>query len=171
MWYKYYNCSYKNYYIDDKYKFDVCFIGGRANNGFDEKYKIMLDVFKEFKNSNLKCGFFIDKNLSHEQEKNILFNSKICINIHDAYQRKLGLDTNERTFKSLGINGILVSDTINQIKKISNNIFFVNNSQEYLQKCEEILSIPENEILEIKSKNIDNINKNHTYTSRILSML
>ena len=34
------NISYTNFSKNKNYNFDVCFIGGRANNGFDEKYKI-----------------------------------------------------------------------------------------------------------------------------------
>ena len=66
------NLSYE-YLEDDKYKFDVCYIGGRANNGFDEKYKIMISHFTAFKDSGLKCGFFVGKNLTHEQENKILY--------------------------------------------------------------------------------------------------
>ena len=103
------NISYK-YLEDEKYKFDVCYIGGRADNGFDEKYKIMWDHFSAFKDSGLKCGIFLGRNLTHEQENKILYNSKVSINVHDAYQRELGLDTNERTYKALGLTGVMVSE-------------------------------------------------------------
>ena len=52
---------------NEKYEFDVCFVGGRANNGFDEKYRIMMSHFSAFKNAGLKCGFFVGRNLTHEQ--------------------------------------------------------------------------------------------------------
>ena len=68
---------------------NICYIGGRANNGFDEKYKIMLKYFAKFRHSKLKTGIFINKNLTHEQENLILCNSKVCLNIHDYYQRTL----------------------------------------------------------------------------------
>jgi hypothetical protein len=82
------NISYE-YLEDSKFKFDVCFVGGRANNGFDEKYKIMMTHFSAFKDSGLKCGIFVGRNLTHEQENKLLYNSKVAINIHDAYQRTL----------------------------------------------------------------------------------
>jgi hypothetical protein len=77
---------------------------GRADNGFDEKYKIMMSHFSAFKDSGLKMWIFVGKNLTHEQENKLLYNSKVAINIHDAYQRELRLDTNERTFKALGLD-------------------------------------------------------------------
>jgi len=84
---------------EEKYnKFDISFVGGWANNGFDEKRKIIINTFSKFMNTDMKCGFFVNKNLSHEQECQLLANSKITLNIHDAYQRILGLDSNERTF-------------------------------------------------------------------------
>lgn len=161
--------NYVNFSKNENYNFDVCFIGGRANNGFDEKYKIMLEVFQAFKNSGLKCGFFIDKNLSHEQEKNILYNSKIALNIHDAYQRKLGLDTNERSFKSLGINGCIVSDTNSQFSKLFPEFVTANSPEEYVDICKNILSFGDAE----HKKNIikQKVLKQHTYISRVKKML
>ena len=163
------NISYTNFSKNKNYNFDVCFIGGRANNGFDEKYKIMLEVFQAFKNSNLKCGFFIDKNLSHEQEKSILYNSKIALNIHDAYQRKLGLDTNERSFKSLGINGCIVTDSNDQFSNLFPEFKTANSAEEYVEICKNILMSDSIE----ESKNIirQKVLNEHTYVSRIKKML
>jgi hypothetical protein len=165
------NISYSSIKEKNNYIYDVCFVGGRANNGFDEKYKIMLEIFKEFKKTNFRCGFFIDKNLSHEQEKNILFNSKICLNIHDAYQRKLGLDTNERTFKSLGVNGLLISDNITQIEKLFSQVELVNSPEEYIASCSKFINMLEASVQEIKEYNKNIINKNHTYINRVKTIL
>lgn len=93
-------------------RYDICFVGGWANNGFNEKKKIILDVLGQFQKTNYRCGFFINKNLTRKQENEVLASSKVCLNIHDAYQRELKLDVNERTFKSLGINGCLLTDVI-----------------------------------------------------------
>ena len=109
--------------INKNFAYDVCFIGGWANNGFNEKKKIMIDVFSHFKQSGLRCGFFINKNVSHKSETEILSSSKVCLNIHDAYQRTLGLDTNERTFKSLGLNGLLVSNKKKKLEKMFPEVY------------------------------------------------
>jgi hypothetical protein len=150
---------------------DICFVGGWANNGFDEKRRIMMKVFGAFMKSDLKCGFFIEKNLSHEQECALLYNSKVSLNLHDAYQRKLGLDTNERTFKSLGLNGILVSDSVGQLNRLFPDLHTSLEPEELVQITKDYLSLTEQELNDIKNKNRQDILNNHTYIHRIEEML
>ena len=157
---------------DEKYsQYDVCFVGGWANNGFDEKRKIMIEIFSKFMDSGLKCGFFINKGLTHEQECDLLYNSKTALNIHDAYQRTLGYDTNERTFKSLGLNGILVSDTIAQLNNLFPSVPTSLNSNELVESVKGILSLTNEEIRGIKEDNKKNIAENHTYVKRVEQFL
>ena len=157
---------------DEKYsQYDVCFVGGWANNGFDEKRKIMIEIFSKFMDSGLKCGFFINKGLTHEQECDLLHNSKTALNIHDAYQRTLGYDTNERTFKSLGLNGILVSDTIAQLNNLFPSVPTSLNSNELVESVKGILSLTNEEIRGIKEDNKKNIAENHTYVKRVEQFL
>ena len=151
--------------------YDVCYIGGWANNGFNEKRQIMIKTFSAFKDTNLKCGFFINKNLSHEQELSVLHNSKICLNIHDNYQRQLGLDTNERTFKSLGLNGLLVSDKVTQLSNLFPEVGSTNDPQEMVKKCIDLLSLSDKKLTDIKQENIENILGNHCYTHRAEKLL
>ena len=125
----------------------------------------------QFKKSALNCGFFIDRNLSHQQETAILYNSKVCINIHDAYQRALGLDTNERTFKSLGLNGIMISDKVEQLGRMFPNVKTSNDPAELVKMAKEIISLSEKEILNIKTKNRQMILENHTYIKRVEQLL
>jgi len=155
----------------DKMLYDVCYIGGWANNGFDEKRQIMIKTFSAFKNTDLKCGFFINKNLSHEQEISILHNSKICLNIHDNYQRQLGLDTNERTFKSLGLNGLLVSDKVTQLSNLFPEVNSTNDPQEMVKNCTDLLSLSDKKLTHLKQENIENILGNHCYTHRVEKLL
>ena len=158
--------------VDDNIKFDVCFVGGWANNGFDEKRKIMLEYFKNFKGSGLKCGFFINKGLTHEQENVILYNSKVAINIHDNYQRVLGLDTNERTFKSLGTNGIWVSDNIEQIKKLNIGATLTDNPKDMIDAVKHyVFDVTPEERLEMKESQRKEIIREHTYIERVKSLL
>jgi hypothetical protein len=167
------NINYKNK-IDDKYFFDICFIGGLANNGFNEKQQIMIKHFVAFKDASertgLKCGFFINQNLSHEQEEKILSTSALSLNIHDAYQRELGLDTNERTFKSLGLCGAMISDDIKQLKDTFPDVYTSNDPRKMVENVMEFLSLSKEEIIEHKIKNIGNIQKNHTYINRAMAM-
>jgi len=157
---------------DEKYsQYDICFVGGWANNGFDEKRKIMIEIFSKFMDSGLKCGFFINKGLTHEQECDLIYNSKTSLNIHDAYQRALGYDTNERTFKSLGLNGALVSDTIAQLNNLFPNVPTSLDSDTLVKDTKELLSLTEDEIRVIKESNKQNISDNHTYVNRVEQLL
>lgn len=159
------------YIEDSKYQFDVCFIGGWADNGFNEKRKIMLDYFKEFKDTSIKCGIFINKNISHEQENKILSNSKVALNIHDAYQRVLGLDTNERTFKSLGLTGLLLSDRVEEVTNLFPKVQTVSSPKEMKHAVVTFLAKNRKELKTIKEQNRFDILKNHTYTKRVESLL
>lgn len=156
----------------EKYsQYDICFVGGWANNGFDEKRKIMIEIFSKFMNSELKCGFFINKGLTHKQECDLLYNSKIALNIHDAYQRTLGCDTNERTFKSLGLNGVLVSDTVAQLNNLFPDVTTSLDANVLVKSAKEILSLTKEEIHGIKESNKQNILDNHCYTNRVEQLL
>ena len=163
--------SYKPTINEAYKKYDISFVGGWADNGFNEKRKIMIDVFSKFMKSGLNCGFFVGKNLTHQQECEVLHNSKLTLNIHDAYQRTLGLDTNERTFKSLGLNGLIVSDTIRQLNDIFPNLKTSLDSDELVQITKDYLSLTEKELNEIKEENRQNILDNHCYTNRVQQLL
>jgi len=158
--------SYKKS-TDSRYAYDVCYIGGIANNGFNEKYKIMINHLGAFKGTGLKCGFFINKGLSHEQENLIIANSKVCINVHDAYQRVLGLDTNERTFKTLGLNGALVSDNVNCLSTLFPGLKMADSPDHMVHLVREML---QSDLTISKKRNIENILNNHTYIARVKSM-
>jgi len=158
--------------IDDNIKFDVCFIGGWAYNGFNEKRGIMLKYFGEFKDSGLNCGFFINRGLTHEQENAILYNSKVSINIHDGNQRVLGLDTNERTFKSLGTNGILISDNIEQIKRLKLGAVLTSGPKEMVAAVRYyVFDATLEERLSMKESNRKEIIREHTYIKRAEALL
>ena len=152
---------------DSKFKFDCCFVGGWADNGLNEKRNIILQYLRIFKDSGLKCGFFINRGLTHQQENNILSNSIVSINIHDAYQQKLGLDCNERTFKSLGLCGIMVSDRVKQIENLFPSLPLAKNPEHMLSLVKEYLSKDKDDIESIKSHYRDYINENHTYIKRV----
>jgi len=152
-------------------KYDICFIGGWANNGFNEKRKIIIKNFFEFKNSGLKCGFFINKNLSHEQENNILCNSMLSLNLHDNYQRVLGYDTNERTFKSLGLNGLLISDQVEQLTSMFPNVKTSNEPTELVKFAKDFLMLTKKEINNIKEENKQKILEKHCYINRVQQLM
>jgi hypothetical protein len=160
-----------NYYQAKKtthYEYDVCFIGGYANNGFNEKIILLNSTLNSFYDSGLKCAFSVGNNVSHDLENEILSKSKICLNIHDKYQRELGLDTNERTFKSLGINGALISDSVADINNLFPDIYCSNSSKELIEKCKYLLN---QDLEEIKNKIRVDVDKNHSYINRVNTMI
>jgi len=149
---------------------DVCYVGGRANNGFNEKEKIMFSCWKPLMESGLNCGIFIDRNLSHEQENKLLDTSKVSLNIHDNYQRILGLDTNERTFKALGLTGVLVSDNIKAIENLFPEMPMYNTTDEMMSLIDRYLS-NEKLLIETKKHYRNDIMENHTYIHRVKKLI
>lgn len=162
--------NYKND-ICTNYKYDICFIGSIADNGFNEKIKIIENTLNSFIGAGFKCGFSVNQNISHDLENYVLINSKIALNIHDAYQRKLGLDSNERTFKSLGVNGILLCDEVEQVKNLFPFVYCSNDNQNLINKAIEYCSMSIEELNTIKIKNQKQIISNHTYIKRVEKLL
>ena len=160
------NIGYKAARYEKKLDFDVCFIGGLANNGFNEKVKIMNEMLGFLEKSELNCGFFVNKNVPHNIERDILFSSKVCLNIHDNYQRTLGFDTNERTFKSLGLGGYLVSDNVTQVTNIFPDTYTDNDPQKILEHIRKTVRNPDI-LTETKNKNRKLIDEKHTYIKRV----
>ena len=153
-----------------KYHYDVCYIGGRANNGFDEKIKLIDSTFNQFENSGLNTGFFINRGLSLSDEANILFHSEVGLNIHDVFQREYGFDTNERTFKTLGLTGLLASDANSQFETLF-GIKGTNNLEQLVDMVKAWLELSSIERKSLKDQSRDNILRNHTYVNRVESLL
>jgi len=157
------------YDFDKSYQYDVCFVGGWANNGFDEKRSLILSCFQEFMKSGLHCGFFVDANVSHEKEQKILSSSRVGLNLHDVYQRVLGNDTNERTFKTLGLTGCMVSDYVKNAQEIIGRMaIFGKNDREIVDGVLRALDNVDDEQREL---NREQIRANHTYIQRAKMLL
>jgi len=162
-----------NYLVrtDDDYQYDICFVGHSVDNGLSEKVPIMNSVLDAFMKSGLKCAFSVGQNISHELENEVIIKSKVSLNIHDAYQRILGYDSNERTFKSLGINGLLVCDEVNQVKSLFPDVYLSNDPQKLIEKTKEYCSMNPDQLREVKKRNIDFVESNHTYINRVQKLL
>ena len=93
------------------------------------------------------------------------------MNIHDVYQRVLGYDTNERTFKSLGLNGSLVSDTVGQLNRLFPEIKTSNDPKHLVDYAKQWLSLGDKKLEEIKEKNRSFILSNHCYTNRVEQLM
>ena len=153
---------------DSTYEYDVCFIGGWADNGFNEKRNIMIEHFNEVQKLGIKMGMSINQNISNQDEANLLYNSKISLNLHDQYQRVLGYDVNERTFKSLGLNGFLICDKVTEVNRLFPDVPTAATPAEYVELIRKYLSTP---LDEIKERNKQKILDKHTYVNRVESLL
>jgi len=159
-----------NYSLDQQSSttiFDICYVGGRADNGFDTKYNRMKAYFEPLFKSGLRCGIFIEKNISHEDENRYLLNSKISVNIHDSYQIELGLDINERIFKGLYLTDCVISDRVDAgVELLGDRVEWVNNPAEMVETA-----------LDIAGKvggnggNREFMLENHTYLKRVEKLL
>lgn len=152
-------------------KFDVCFVGGWANNGFNEKQKRIIDHLSLVQQSGIRCGFFVNSGLTHEQENFVICSSRVALNIHDEYQVKLGLDLNERTFKSLALSGILASDNVSEMKNIFPGVKLASRPNEMLDIINHYLSFSEEDLLSERMRNRVDILENHTYVQRVKRMM
>jgi len=81
------------------------------------------------------------------------------------------LDTNERTFKSLGLNGLLVSDKVLQLEEIFPQVPVSLDVGEIIEHIKKLLDLTENETRVIKEENIQNVLLNHCYVNRVKQML
>jgi hypothetical protein len=156
------NYSHK---YDERYTSDVCFVGGWADNGFNTKKQILKDWLGAFRETDLKCRFMINQNISHEEEEKILSSAKVCVNIHDDYQHELGLDTNERTFKTLGLNGCLVSDYVGELERLDLGAQLAKSPTGMTILAQTPCSD------ELRERNRKNILENHTYINRVEEIL
>ena len=153
---------------DDNYAYDICFVGGWADNGFNEKRAIMLAHFDELKKLNINMGICINQGISVQDEANLLYNSKISLNIHDQYQRVYGDDSNERTFKSLGLNGFLICDKVREVKRLFPDVPTGESPADFVELVRKYLSTP---LEDIKERNKQKILDKHTYVHRVNSFL
>lgn len=153
---------------DSNYNFDICYIGGWANNGFNEKKRILEEYLLEIDKLGLRMEVCIDRGISLQQEANLLFNSKIAINLHDKYQQVLGLDTNERTFKSLGLTGFMISDRVKAVGELFPEVPTGVSAKEMSGLIKKYMDY---DLEGIKEKNRELILRDHTYRNRVTQML
>ncbi len=154
---------------DDKWKYDVCFVGGYVNNGIFAKERYSREWIMNLEKENIKCGFFgMDgRKLSIEDEVKLLYNSKIALNVHDEYQRLIGSDYNEREIKSIGINGFLITDSIWQSEKLKLPVIRCKTKEEFKNNVFKYLSV-DNSVY--KRYNRKWTCENHAYTCRVKAL-
>lgn len=111
--------------------------------------------------------------LQLEDERKIYTSSNISINIHEKYQRKYGMDCNERTFKIPLASGFEISDDVACIKKYfkeGTEIVIGYNKDDWFDKINYYIKNPDKKksIIEAGRKKVL---QQHTYVHRVLLML
>jgi len=152
----------------ESFEHDVCFVGGWADNGFNEKRQIMRSHFDALKKLDIKLGLAINQGISDQEEANLLYNSKIALNLHDQYQRVLGTDSNERTFKSLGLTGFLICDAVTEVINLFPSVPTAEDVDSFVSLVEKYLK---EDLLDIKEENRKLILDEHTYVHRVKALL
>lgn len=101
-------------------------------------------------------------------ERKIYNSSKICVNVHEEYQKKFGGDCNERTFKIPAAEGFEIVD---RVKCITNyfvegkEIIIADNKSDWLEKIHYYLKNPDKKNAIIKQGRKKVLAK-HTYHHR-----
>lgn len=101
-------------------------------------------------------------------ERKIYNSSKICVNVHEEYQKKFGGDCNERTFKIPAAEGFEIVDRVKCITKYfveGKEIIIADNKSDWLEKIHYYLKNPDKKNAIIKQGRKKVLAK-HTYHHR-----
>lgn len=111
--------------------------------------------------------------LQLEDEAKIYSSAKVCINVHEDYQKSFGGDCNERTFKIPLCEGFEISDYVPCMSKyfeIGKEIITVKDKEEWFSKIDYYLDNPQEKasIIEAGKKKVL---EKHTYHNRVKQII
>lgn len=115
----------------------------------------------------------IKPKLKAEDEYSIYASSKICVNLHEDYQRKFGGDCNERTFKIPASGCLEVTDDVACISKYfepDKEIIVAKTKEEWFDKIKYYLMNPAKAEV-IANQGRKHVLANHTYHNRCKQIL
>jgi len=101
-------------------------------------------------------------------EAKIYSSSRICINVHETYQKKYGGDCNERTFKIPLCGGFEIVDDVACIRKYfeaDKEIIIAKNREDWFEKIDFYMNNPDKRLAIIEAGR-ERILKEHTYHNR-----
>ena len=107
--------------------------------------------------------------LQLEDEAKIYSSSRICINVHEDYQKNYGGDCNERTFKIPLCGGFEITDDVACIHKYfkdSKEIVIAKNRDDWFEKIDFYMNNPDKKLAIIEAGR-ERVLKDHTYHKRI----
>jgi spore maturation protein CgeB len=106
--------------------------------------------------------------LQISDESNIYSSSRICINVHEDYQRKFGGDCNERTFKIPICGGFEITDDVACIRKYfkaGEEIIIAENRKDWFEKIDFYMNNPDERVPIIEAGR-NRVLTEHTYHNR-----
>lgn len=181
----------------DKYKSDISFIGtllpGKVNffqnqvYPLKNKYNVKLygqdwTYFERITGFIQKVGQYFNipiiksikkPKLELEDERKIYSSSIISINVHEDYQRKFGLECNERTFKIPLCGGFEISDNVACIRKYlrdGKEIVIAKDKDDWFDKIDYYMK-NQNKRLPIIEAGRKKVLNEHTYHNRVNQMI
>ena len=111
--------------------------------------------------------------LQISDELKIYSSSRICINVHEDYQRKFGGDCNERTFKIPICGGFEITDDVACIRKYfkaGEEIIIAENRQDWFEKIDFYMNNP-GERVPIIEAGRERVLTEHTYHNRVQQLI
>ncbi len=110
--------------------------------------------------------------LKLEDERKIYGSSKICINIHEDYQREYGGDVNERFFKIPACKGFQITDYVSCMEKYfkPEEMIYAKSKKEWFEKIDYYIKNPA-ERKKISEKAYRRVIKEHTYHNRVKQII
>ena len=106
--------------------------------------------------------------LDLNDERKIYSSSKICVNIHEDYQKEFGGDFNERTYKIPLCKGFEITDDVASIRKYfedGKEIVIAKDKEDWFKKIDYYMNHPE-ERKKIAEAGYKKVLKSHTYNNR-----
>ena len=106
-------------------------------------------------------------------ENHIYGSTKICINIHEEYQKKYGWDCNDRTFRTLACGAFQITDDVACIHKYledGKEIVIAKDKQDWFEKINYYMHHPQQRAM-IAQAGRERVLQDHTYHNRVQQIL
>ncbi len=111
--------------------------------------------------------------LKLEEEGMIYASTRISINVHEDYQKELGGDCNERTFKIPFCHGFEITDDVSCIRdymREGSEIVIARDRDDWFDKIDYYMKRPD-ERRKISEAGRERVLRDHTYHARVAQML
>lgn len=154
---------------------DIAFVGGRWGYKSATLDKWFLPVLES--NMNIKifgnqpwgvpqyCGFIADHHV-----KNLFASAKICPNLSEPHSQVFGYDIVERPFKLLSNKCFVISDYVEDLKRIiPDGIVYANTPVEFVEKIYYYLN-KEDKRMAVAERGYRKVLSQHTYFHRVAHM-